>query len=98
MIAAEFRLVRPDGSPLDISEEELGRGAALGLNVFFESQADADLPRAIRIEATEGFEAAARDTALELASALELTAIDLSQGRPLVEGARAPWWAYWRGR
>lgn len=98
MIAAEFRLVRPDGGPLDISEEELGRNPSLGLSVFFEPQPDQPLPRAIRIEATEGFEAAGRDTAIALAEALQLVPIDLSEGRALIDDVDVPWWAYWRGR
>jgi hypothetical protein len=96
-MGAEFRLVRSDGGPLDLADEELKRYSMLGLAIFFE-RAEASLPRAIRIEATEGFEDAGRDCASRLADELELTAIDLTAGSPLVPGAQAPWWAYWRGR
>ena len=96
-MGAEFRLVRADGGPLDISEEELSARAVLGLNLFFE-RLENPLPRSIRIEAIAGFEETAEAVAAQLAESLELVAIDLTTGTALSPGARAPWWAYWRGR
>lgn len=93
----ELRLVRADGGPLDIAEDELATRRLLGVQVFFE-RTEADLPRAIRIEAGEGYEDVARDCAAEMAEALGLVAVDLTAGAALQEAATAPWWAFWRGR
>ena len=97
-MGAEFRLVRSDGSPLDVSKDELARFGTLGMEAQFEPL-DGSEVRSIRIDVTDGFEQVGRQAATELADALGLVAIDLTQGVALdEESGQVPWWAFWRGR
>ena len=97
-MGAEFRLVRPDGSPLDISQDELVRFGTLGMEAQFEPL-DGSEVRSIRIDVTDGFEQVGRQAAKDLAEALGLVAIDLTEGVALdEESGQVPWWAFWRGR